>query len=487
VLFASSLAPAAPSAWTLESTVDGGTTSIGSSIATTDVVAVVGAPFAGTGAKPPGAAYVYSNVAGPWTATTLQAPTPIPGGDFGSSVTAAGNLVAVGAPGSPPAAYVFANAGTGYTSQHTWADPAGDANRSFASSIAVYEGATGTSYVAIAAPPGSSSPTGTVYVSTQSGTGAAWSDPPTALTDTSAQAFGIAVAFAGNGQLLVGDPGTGSGQVLVYTAGASGSWTSTGTLPLSLDGGSVQQFGSAIATWGNLAVVTAPGTSDGSGAANGVAFVFAYETTGQWTQRAVLAGSSAESFGNFGVAVQGDLLAVGSAVNTASSGAGQVDVWSSSGTSWAPVSSSNLVGDSYYGQAVGLVGTTLFVGDTSALGASSIADVTSSLRIYDEDTGDAGAPGADAGSGAGLDGSTGADASVEGGPTTVPVDGGGVVSNDSGNAGSGASKGGCSCDSVGGQAPATDMAVLLLMTVSAVFVRVRRRPGSERWGLGKER
>jgi MYXO-CTERM domain-containing protein len=448
MLLVSHLASAAPTGWTLESTIDGGTTSIGSSIATTGAVAVVGAPFAGTGAKPPGAVYVYSSAAGAWTSTTLLAPTPIAGGNFGSSVAAAGSLVAIGAPGSPPAAYVFADTGGGYVAAHTWTDPPGDENQSFGGSVAVYQGATGTGYVAIAAPPGSSSPTGTVYVSTQT-SGGAWSDPPTAITDASAQAFGIAVAFAGNGQLLVGDPGTGPGQVLVYAAGAGGAWTSVGTLPVSLDGGSVQQFGNAIATGGNLAVVTAPGTSDGSGAASGVAFVFAY-ASGQWTQQAVLAGTSAESFGNFGAAVEGNLLAVGSAIDTASSGTGRVDVWGGSGTSWVSAPSSTLVGDAYYGQAVGLVGTTLFVGDTSALGASSIADVTSSLRIYEATGDDAGTAGSDAGG------------------------------DDAGNTGSRPSKGGCSCESA--PAPAGGAGIALLVEAALALRFVRRRTSSNRPG-----
>jgi hypothetical protein len=195
---------------------------------------------------------------------------------------------------------------------------------------------------------------------------------------------------------------------------------------------------------------------------------------GNWTQQGVLAGSSAETFGNFGVSLQGDLLAIGSAINGATSGAGQVDVWTSSGTSWLPVAASTLVGDAYYGQAVGFVGTTLFVGDTSALGASSVADVTSSLRIYGPTYGgDAGEPGADGGfedASAEPDAATG----TEGGPTTTPVDAG-RGGSDAGVAPASTSKSGCSCDSVTGRTEATGLALLAQGAIVAAFVRRRRR------------
>lgn len=476
---------AAPGGWSLESHLDGGTSSLGSSIAATDNVAAVGAPFAtpgtGTGGKPTGAVFVYSGAGGGWTSQKVTAPAPIDGGNFGTSVAASGDLLAVGAAGTPPAAYVFvADAGT-YENAQTWADPKGDTNGSFGGSVAVLQGDDGTSYVAVAAPPGSASATGVVYVSRQV-SGGAWSSPLTALSDPSAQTFGIAIAFAANGDLLVGDPGTGDGQVLVYSPEADGGWASEGTLAFSLDGGAVQQFGNGVATWNDVAVVTAPGTSNGAATYNGVAFVFQANDAGVWQQQAVLMGGPTESFGGFLPAVNGALIAVGSAINTASSGAGQVDVWAYSGDAWVPVPSASLVGDSYYGQAVGLVGSTLFVGDTSALGASSISAVTSSLFIETAVYADAGAYD---------DATVGAnDAALEGDGSAQTLDGsappaGDASTGSNGEAGAGggtaSSSSGCSCALAGEDAPGGLLA-LLGESALVVLAWARRRKGSRRAG-----
>ena len=469
-----------PTGWSLAATVDGGASSLGSSIATTDKVAVVGAPFAtlASGGTPAGAVFVYSGGGGGWAAQQLAAPAPIDGGNFGTSVAAAGNLVAVGAAGTPPAAYAFAADGGAYQSLRTWADPANDTNQSFGGSVAVLEGEAGTSYVAVSAPPGPSNPSGTVYVSHQVD-GGVWSDPPTAISDPSAQSFGIAVAFAGNGELLVGDPGTDSGRVLVYSALADGGWASAGTLTFSLDGGSVEQFGNAIAAWKNLVVVTAPGTSNDAGTYNGAAFLFASDDAGAWAQETVLTGTAAESFGNFSAAVNGGLIAIGSAINTASSGAGQVDVWAESGGTWTRVPSTALVGDSYYGQAVGLVGSTLFVGDTN--GAVSVSGVSSSLLIYTPLYDDAGAS-ADASGGASdaspsLDGAA---PDLDGsGPLPSPDAASTEDGGDSGAGGTGTSasnSGGCGCATAG--RAAGDGALAIAAECALAFLVWTRRRGA---------
>jgi hypothetical protein len=449
---------AVPVGWSPTSSVDGGTSSIGSSIATTDAIAAVGAPFAAatSGGTPTGAVFVYSNAGGTWTSQRVAAPTPIDNGNFGTSVAASGSLLAVGAAGTPPAAYVFGADGGTYASLQTWTDPASDKNASFGGSVAVLEGENGTSYVAVSAPPGSSNPNGIVYVSRE--VGGAWSSP-VELSDPSATAFGISVGFAGNGDLLVGDPGTGAGQVLVYAPEADGGWAPEGTLPFALDGGTVQQFGNAVATWNNVAVVTAPSSANAAGTYNGAVFVFEADDAGVWQQQAVLTGAAAESFGNFAPAVSSGFIAVGSAINTSSSGAGQVDVWAQSGGDWVSVPSSALVGDSYYGQAVGVVGSALFVGDTSAAGAASVSDVTSSLYIDTAVYADAGSSG-DATVGLG-DGSApladGAVASPDGSSNGSGGDAATGSNGDGGGAGepaSGAtSSSGCSCTSGVGSDP----------------------------------
>jgi hypothetical protein len=466
---------AVPTGWSLRSATDGGTSALGSSIATSQTVAAVGAPFAtpesGRGAI--GAVFIYLNAGGTWTPQEITAPSPVVGADFGTAVAVSGNLLAVGAGGAPRAAYLFVADAGSYESLQTWTDPATDTNGSFGGSVAVFAG-PGASYVAVAAPSEGSAAGGIVYVSRQVD-GGAWSNPPLSITDPSAQSFGIAIAFAGNGELLVGDPDTGGGQVLVYAPDADGGWANAGTLTFSLDGWSVQQFGNGIATAGNLAVVTAPGTSDDAGAYNGAAFVFASNDAGIWTQEAVLMGTAAESFGNGAPAVQSGLIAIGSALNTSTGGAGQVDVWAASDAgSWVSVPSTALTGDSYYGQAVGIVGSVLFVGDTSALGASTISDVTSSLFIETAQYPDAGASGSEAGPAGETDGSDGVDGSgaTLDGSFTASVDG---ASQSGGATAVGAvpSGSGCSCTSAAQDAgPGT---IALLTECGLAFLAWGRR------------
>jgi hypothetical protein len=475
---------AAPVGWSLVTTVDGGTSALGSSISTTGSVAAVGAPFAlANGTSPTGAAFIYSNSTSGWTAQSVAAAPPVNGGNFGTSVAAAGNLVAVGAAGTTPNAYVLAADGGSYQNVQTWSDPAGDTSQSFGGSVAIGAADAGALYIAVSAPPGG------VYVSRQVN-GGAWTDPPAAITNPSAASFGIAIAFAGSGELLVGDP-TDAGQVLRYAPLPDGGWSIAGTLPFSLDGGQVHQFGNGIAAWNDLVVVTAPGTSNDAGTYNGVAFVFRSNDAGAWTQEAVLNGAPAETFGNFTAAVNGQFIAIGSAINMADSGAGQVDVWFANGGVWTPVPSSALVGDSYYGQAVGFVGDTLFVGDTSGNGAASISEVTSSLWIY-------GAVYADAGADAGI--------VSDGGGTSdgaAPTDGGGTLDGsapppaadaasafDAGATGSSpgsASSSGCGCRSAGaaGEQNGSGALALFVEGLLACALWTRRRRAAPSVGLGE--
>ena len=485
MLFRSPAALAAvPVGWSVAPPVDGGTSSIGASVATSGNVAAVGAPFATltSGGTPAGAVLVYTNSGSGWTSQQVSAPSPIDGGNFGTSVAMSGSLLAVGAAGTPPAAYVFGADGGSYQLQQAWSDPAADTNGSFGGSIAVYSGPGGANYVAVTAPPGSANPAGAVYVSRQL-PGGAWTNPPQTITNASFAAFGISVAFAGNGDLLVGDPGTGGGQVLVYTP-EPGGWAQNGTLPAALDGGTLSQFGNAIAASNDLVVVTAPGSADTGKTYNGAAFVFAASDAGVWTQQAVLTGSAPESFGNFAPAVQGGLVAVGSAINTASSGAGQVDVWALNNGAWVPVPAAGLKGDSYYGQAVGIAGDALFIGDTSALGAASIDEVTSALFVATAIYPDAGA-GTDAGTGD----AGGGDATVPGVDGSTPgVDGSSPVSNpDAASGGDGSAEpvgssggggGGCGCVVAGEAGDSGALAFLFEGAIPLLAWAARRRGGA---------
>ncbi len=385
----------------------------------------------------------------------------------------------MGAAGTPARSRTSSAADGGtYQAVQTYAaaDPASDKNQSFGGSVAVFAGEGEASYVAVAAPPGSASGDGIVYVARQAN-GGAWSNPPTALTNPSAQGFGLAIAFAGNGDLLVGDPVTGDGQVLVYAPLPDGGWASEGTLPFALDGGTVQQFGNGIATWNDLAVVAAPGTD--SAGSNGAAFVFEASDAGVWTQTAVLTGASTESFGNFAPAVNGQLIAVGSAIDLPAPRKGQVDVWAQSGGAWVPVPSSALVGDPYYGE-VAVEPRPADRSSSATRRQAAISDVTSLLEIET-----AVYPG-------GADGGVSPDGSTAPGDASVAADGS-IVSPDgsilgpgsdaaaAGEAGAGAgeasaSSSGCQCMFTGAAGAAGEGGSLAALGEGlALLVWARRR------------
>ena len=178
-------------------------------------------------------------------------------------------------------------------------------------------------------------------------------------------------------------------------------------------------------------------------------------------------------------AANGAIIAVGSAINTASSGAGQVDVGPTAKAPGSPSLRASLVGDSYYGQAVGLVGSTLFVGDTSALGASSISTVTSSLFIETAVYADAGVYD---------DAMVENDAALEGGGSAPTLDGSAPSAGDASTGGNGAAGGGtassssgCSC-ALAGEDARGGLLALLGESALVVVAWVRRRGAFRRAG-----
>jgi hypothetical protein len=138
--------------------------------------------------------------------------------------------------------------------------------------------------------------------------------------------FGTSVAVSGD-TALVGCPGDddrGSWSGSVYVFGrVNGEWVQTAKL-LAADGETNDQFGSAVAMLGNLALVGAPHESE-RGFWAGAVYVFEYQG-GQWTQSAKLTASDAYSTDYFGsaIALQDDLAVIGAWGESDTAGAAYV-------------------------------------------------------------------------------------------------------------------------------------------------------------------
>ena len=119
--------------------------------------------------------------------------------------------------------------------------------------------------------------------------------------------FGRALITDGGGTLYIGAPMNGSGgSVHMFTRGASGNWGESARIGPT-DGGEDDRFGSALATAGDVLLVSAPGQSDGSGA------VYVFRRTGsQWNQVSKLTSEDDEVSG-FGstLAFDGSVLLLG--------------------------------------------------------------------------------------------------------------------------------------------------------------------------------
>jgi len=129
------------------------------------------------------------------------------------------------------------------------------------------------------------------------------------------------------------------------------------------------RFGTAVAIYGDTAVVGVPDADPGGLASAGAVYVYERTTAG-WTLSATLTGPGAAAGDKFGssVAIYGDQIAVGAPYHTVltSSHAGAVYVFDRSGTSWvAGPEIWNALGagaDDHFGWSVALSGVRLAVG-----------------------------------------------------------------------------------------------------------------------------
>jgi hypothetical protein len=303
----------------------------GRAVAVTRTHVFVGAPWSNDGtAINAGAVYVYrydpegcpGAGCAPWVLqTTLRAPQPVIGLQFGAALAASGDLLVVGADngwydaqawvfrldddgeswsvdgtldpadaatsghfgaavaihdgriavGAPEdgegAVHVFRSADTGWIETAVLTAPGATGDARFGDTVAIGDG------ILLAGAPrddaaGDSAGSAHVYRLT----GAGWSHEAS-LSDEAVQAndqFGAAVALVGETALVGGtrlDGRTGgSGAVIAFDRGAGGAWTA-GPMLAASDGSAGDHFGTALATDGKTVLASAPWDDGGRGVA----------------------------------------------------------------------------------------------------------------------------------------------------------------------------------------------------------------------------
>ena len=323
-------------------------TRLGTCLAVSGDTAIVGEPGVNNGVI--GAAVIYVRADHGWVpqATLTDASDPAaPRIGFGSAVAISGDtaVIADGWPAEvtgwvmdPQAVYVFTRSGTTWTQQAKLLPSGGQAPDylSFGQSVAISGdtiavGAGRAQWGSAVAPdpthPEFGGAAGEVFIFQR--TGDVWTQQTTLKPQhPDGTMFGLSVALDGDA-LLVGAPadatgGTWCGSVYAFRRNGA-TWTRSAVL-IPPDAVYPTQFGSALALSGNTAVIGAPGWSEHLGAA----YVYTL-ASGQWLEQAELTDPIGFPGGGFGsaVAIDGDVVAVGSPTDDLGTGAG-IGYWGGS-------------------------------------------------------------------------------------------------------------------------------------------------------------
>ncbi len=291
----------------------------GSSVAISGSTVLVGARYAN---HFDGRAYVFERSGSSWSQQAKLTPSDGSVGEFGSSVAISGSYAVVGAPHQgtgarrPGAAYVFARSGLSW-SQEDKLTPS-DAARDFGSSVAI----SGTSAIVGAPSVYGLGPVPAAYMFERSG--GSWSQAAklTAPPDVSNEGFGWAVAISPSLAVVGAQRANLHGGAAYGSERSGGSWSQAAKLAPSftpLDGSA----GTSVAISRSTAVVGVPGRHSGSGAA------FVFERSGSsWSQQAMLTASDPAPGVSFGwsVAISGSFVVVGAPHDASRQGAAYVFV-----------------------------------------------------------------------------------------------------------------------------------------------------------------
>ena len=242
----------------------------------------------------PGAVYVFGKSGDEWTQQhQLMATNGKIGDGFGSSVSADGNFLIVGAPemnGEQGAAFLFEKSGSGSWSQIAEFMLPEDSFESALGSSVMLSG----NYAFVGAPDHADG-LGAVLVYSRSNSGN-WTETASIVNpDTAGSNFGSSLAMDGM-NLVVGAPQRGGGAVHVF-ANQGSEWMHSASLT-SDQAADRSQFGTSIGIHGDQILVGAP-RNDG---AAGTVFVFRSED-GEWSESGRLSAFDGQSPYLFGSSI----------------------------------------------------------------------------------------------------------------------------------------------------------------------------------------
>src|SRR6056297_1161011 len=243
----------------------------------------------------PGIVYEFSKNGSSWEQSAmLSASDGEIGNNFGSSFSADGNMILIGASGANDnrgAAYLFEMENDGDWAETAQLSLADTARTGFGNSVLV------NGDHAFVSAPGHDNGAGAVIVYRKSD--GEWSETATlANPDTTGSNFGSALALDGN-HLAVGAPQRQGGNVFVFEYDGS-AWNYTATLD-SRQADERSLFGSSLNVMGNQIFAGAPRHDSGSGAV----IVFTKdEESGEWEESSRLLAFDAQNRYAFGTAIE---------------------------------------------------------------------------------------------------------------------------------------------------------------------------------------
>jgi hypothetical protein len=286
------------------------------------------------------------------------------GDGFGWSVSLSGTTLLMGSPldddngAASGSAYVFTRSGSTWVQQQKILAPDGATNDNFGYSVSI---SGGTALIGAWADDDLGSSSGSAYVFTR--TGITWTLQQKLLASDGASDdnFGTAVALFGDTALIgaLGDDYM-KGSAYVFTRSGT-TWTQQQKL-IASDGAGDDGFGSAVALHNNTVLIGALGDNNYKGSA----YVFTRSGT-TWTQQAKLIASDGaiQDFFGASVALEADTALIGTPGYLYNPVTGSAYVFTRAGTTWTQqaklLASDGAAGDQF-GCAVGLSGDTAFIG-----------------------------------------------------------------------------------------------------------------------------
>ncbi|HEX2248936.1 MAG TPA: choice-of-anchor B family protein [Gemmatimonadales bacterium] len=330
-----------------------------------------------------GAVYVYRRGSGgQWSKVSTITGDGVSIEDgFGVALSADGNLMAVGAPGTAEqrgAVYVFERDGSG-----RWAERAKLTAGSSAPGDMLGRAVAIKGDVLLAGSPGHAENQGRVVVFRRSGS--TWTEQGTLVGSQAnkGERFGAALALDRD-RALVGAPGTifgdsaAAGRAIMFRRSGQ-TWTRESAL--TVEGGQVRGLGAALLLNGNEAFVSGPGSDSMAGAV----FLFRSSAPSKWDKPLRLAAESPEHPAFFGgsLARDGQDLLIGAPF--AQQGVGAVHVFRRDGSSWKESQKLETTG---VGPSTQFGATVAISRGLAAIGAPQADYFEGSVRVYRKDGND---------------------------------------------------------------------------------------------------